>query len=931
MRGAEDMPGWSVPLHRSLTEPILMGGIPRGIAIALGTLAAAIGLGLQLWLAGIAVYVLGHGVALFLTRQDPQFLAVFLGICAPPGTTWTSEGRRPCSISGNTAAGAASWRTICPGRGWSAPGVVLNKDGSLQRTARFRGPDLDASTPAELVAVSARVNNALKRLGEGWALFVEAARRAAPGYPESRFPDPASWLIDEERRAAFEQEGAQFESDQFLTFCFLAPPEDEPPGRAGFSTSAARALGRRAVSRQCRRPPANALARGAGGVPRRDGPGAGSAGSPHAGMRLARRWRDPRLSAWRRLDPWAPSGRGARSAVLSRRPAARLRSDAGHRPHARALPSAHADPARLAGSDLAGAARRAQPAALEYRWVARWLPLEKAEAQKELGRKRRHWWSKRKGIAALLREVIWQQETRLIDSDAENQSLDADVALQELGSDAVSFGFFTATITVWDEDEAAVAEKVKLIGRVVRSQGFVAVEETLNAVEAWLSSLPGQCYANVRQPPVSSLNLVHMLPLSAVWAGPAGNRHLDGPPLLVARTSGATPFRLVLHQGDVGHTLILGPTGAGKSVLLALIALQFRRYPRSRVMLFDKGRSSKAAVLAAGGTFHDLTLGGEAGAVAFQPLARIDEPEERAWAAEWISDTAPAGAGRDHPGGAGLSFGRPWVRWRRPRSASARSRALPPCCSPTGSPLRSSPIPSLVLTAACWTPSMKPSDDAEVVAFETEDLLGSKPAARAVLLYLFHRIERVLDGRPTLIGVDEAWFALDDPVFAPKLREWLKTLRRKNASVLFSTQSLADVMRSAMAPAVIESCLSRIFLPNASTVTFSTIWPCTPSFNCLSRSHNGSPSMRSMAGAPSLVASRLESLLNVPFARRPGRWGSRSWSNFATRCKSYVGLRCPRLTAPRNRFFKRRALQPAAECLGCRVRPSSKFKGLPVL
>jgi type IV secretion system protein TrbD len=77
VKGTEDTPGWSVPLHRSLSEPILMGGIPRGVAIALGTLAAAVGLGLQLWLAGIAVYVLGHGVALFLTRQDPQFLAVF--------------------------------------------------------------------------------------------------------------------------------------------------------------------------------------------------------------------------------------------------------------------------------------------------------------------------------------------------------------------------------------------------------------------------------------------------------------------------------------------------------------------------------------------------------------------------------------------------------------------------------------------------------------------------------------------------------------------------------------------------------------------------------------------------------------------------------------------------------------------------------------
>src|ERR1700682_1265735 len=88
-----------------------------------------------------------------------------------------------------------------------ASGVVLNKDGSLQRTSRFRGPDLDSATDPELVAVCARVNNALKRLGSGWALFVEALRREAAGYPESRFPDPVSFLVDRERRAMFETEG----------------------------------------------------------------------------------------------------------------------------------------------------------------------------------------------------------------------------------------------------------------------------------------------------------------------------------------------------------------------------------------------------------------------------------------------------------------------------------------------------------------------------------------------------------------------------------------------------------------------------------------------------------------------------------------------------------------------------------------------------
>src|SRR6516162_8512392 len=107
-----------------------------------------------------------------------------------------------------------------------AEGVVLNKDGSFQRTARFRGPDLDSATPAELVATTARLNNALRRLGSGWAIFVEASRHAAEGYPQSEFPDPVSTLVDVERKAQFEELGAHFESSYFLTFVFMPLPED---------------------------------------------------------------------------------------------------------------------------------------------------------------------------------------------------------------------------------------------------------------------------------------------------------------------------------------------------------------------------------------------------------------------------------------------------------------------------------------------------------------------------------------------------------------------------------------------------------------------------------------------------------------------------------------------------------------------------------
>ena len=126
---------------------------------------------------------------------------------------------------------------------------------------------------------------------------------------------------------------------------------------------------------------------------------------------------------------------------------------------------------------------------------------------------------------------------------------------------------------------------------------------------------------------------------------------------------------------------------------------------------------------------------------------------------------------------------------------------------------RCSPIASAARGGACSTPKPSGSARDDVQAFETEGLIGAG-AAPAVLAYLFHRVEGRLDGSPTLLIVDEGWLALDDPTFGAQLREWLKTLRKKNASVVFATQSLADIEKSAIAPAIIESCPTRLFLPN---------------------------------------------------------------------------------------------------------------------
>jgi type IV secretory pathway VirB4 component len=140
--------------------------------------------------------------------------------------------------------------------------------------------------------------------------------------------------------------------------------------------------------------------------------------------------------------------------------------------------------------------------------------------RKELTRLRRQWFAKRKNVIALLRETIFQQESPLVDTDAANKATDADAALQELGSDQVAYGYVTATVTVLGPRCDAADEKLRAVERAIQGRGFITIPETLNAIDAWLSSIPGQTYANVRQPIDLDPESLHLMPVSAVWAGP---------------------------------------------------------------------------------------------------------------------------------------------------------------------------------------------------------------------------------------------------------------------------------------------------------------------------------------------------------------------------------------------------------------------------
>jgi len=701
-----------------------------------------------------------------------------------------------------------------------APGVIINKDGSFQRTMAFRGPDLDSSTPAELMGAAARLNNALRRFGSGWCVHVEACRAAAGGYGDGAWPDAVSWLIDEERRALFEAAGARFESRYFLTLTWLAPAE-----RAGRLESL--------------------LFEGGEEAREHDASGADACGNDV-------RREDAGVDYRRHLERFIEEGDHILALIETFAPQARWLDDnetltylhdcISDRPHRVVAPKTpfHLD-VLLSDTPLLGGlsprlgARHlriisvrsfvtdTEPGLLDalnrlpiaYRWVTRFLPLDREDARRELEKIRKRWFSKRKGLLTLLREALFREEAALLDNDAANQTVDADTALQALGADAVSAGYATLTIVVGEESETRADEAVRQILQVTDAMGFVTEVESVNAVEAWLGGLPGQAYADIRRPIVLSPSLAHLLPTSAVWAGEGRNDHLDAPPLMMTATDGATPFRLNLHVGDVGHTLVAGPTGAGKSVLLGTLAAQWRRYhafhPRgAQVYLFDKGRSARALVLGMGGDFFDL---GETGALGLQPLAHVDDLEERAWALDWIAGILA---------GAGLAV-TPELRaevWRALDILGARApedRTLTLLCAlvqDLGARAALAPFTQSGPYGGLLDLDASSLGYGPVQAFEMDDLMREPLAAGPVLAVLFHVLDKRFDGRPTLLILDEAWLFLRDAFFVTQIRDWLKTLRKRNVAVIFASQELADITESAIASTIMEACATRIFLPN---------------------------------------------------------------------------------------------------------------------
>lgn len=691
-----------------------------------------------------------------------------------------------------------------PWAGLVTSSVVLNKDGSFMRCVRLRGPDLESSGGSALVALHARLNDSLRRFGTGWALFFDSERIPVRDYPLSDFPDPVSALVDEERKAGFES-GDHYENITTLSLLWL-PPEDKVEGLSRLFMDHGHNDGR-SVDKA---PREKSLDRFLTETDKAIGMLTGIL--PEVTV-LAESdlltYLHGTISNRRHIVqmpevPFYLDGLLADAPLLG-----------GLSPM---LGDYHIKLVTITGfpgTTVPGILQGLNSLGFEYRFMSRFLCLDKTAATKELNKYRRQWFAKRKGIGSILKEVMTNEQSVLVDTDAENKSLDVDAALQELGSDDVAYGYVTLAVLVKDRNPEAAEERIKAVEQAINGTGFVTIRETVNAVEAFLGMIPGHVYANLRHFLVSSLNLAHMLPVGDLWAGPEDNQHLGAPPLMTCQTSSNTPFRFVPHVGDVGHMMILGPTGAGKSVFVSFMMMQFRRYTGAQIFIFDKGASSRATILAMGGDFYDLGQNdiSQTQELSFQPLSSIENEDERIWAQDWVLGLLTE---------QGLSI-TPQIREQLWQALNSLSSAPEPERTLTGL--------SLLLQDIELKEALKPYtlegpygalldgdqdrlEFADCQAFEMEALMEKPGAVLPVLTYLFKRLEERFGGRPTLLILDEAWLFLDRPAFAGKIRKWLKVLRKKNVSVIFATQSLADVAGSDIAPVLIESCPSRIFLPN---------------------------------------------------------------------------------------------------------------------
>ena len=706
---------------------------------------------------------------------------------------------------------------------WAAlpwPGVVLGKSGNLLAGWFFQGPDLDSALPSQLDWVSGQVNKTLARLGGGWATWIDATRMPSPKYfsaRDSHFPDQISALIDNERREHFLASGRHFETVYVLLVSYTPPirskgrllelvyseddDEDELP-----ATSILNAFNRTLAEIEDSLHGVVSMRR------MTEFDAIDVAGQKQHRSHLINYLHFALTGEEVSLN--LPASGFYLDTVIGGQP-----FEPGNVPQIGDTHIAVVAIMGLPAGSLPGILGVLDVLPIPLRFSTRFIFLDQPEAAKQIKSIERKWRQKARGFWA---DVLRMPQPRL-DKDSVDMGEEASDALARTNSAIVGTGYYTAVVVLMAPSRTEAIENARGVRRELTRIGFATRLETDNATEAFLGSLPGHTVPNVRRPPVHTDNLADLLPLTGVWTGsmtnPSSLYPRNSPALMQCATTGASPFWLNLLCGELGHTLLFGPTRAGKSTLLQMFKLQALRYPGVSIWDFDKGRSGLATTKATGGLHYDIAADGSLGLC---PLSILQTEADVAWAEEWVAICFELQHGERPTTGDRDAIHKAMERLR----VSSAGQSLTHFVAEVQSTRVRDAMGHYTLEFAVGKLLDAERDDLTEglrQTFEIDEVMSMGDRNLIpVLLYLFRRFERSLRGQPAYLILDEAWVMFGHSVFRNRIVAWLKGLAKLNCCVVMATQSLSDAHRSGLLDVLMESCPTKIFLANSEAANGGT-------------------------------------------------------------------------------------------------------------
>ena len=405
---------------------------------------------------------------------------------------------------------------------------------------------------------------------------------------------------------------------------------------------------------------------------------------------------------------------------------------------------------------------------------------------------------------------------RSADEEAMAERAEMAAARDALGTGAVSFGDHHLTLLVREHSLDRLDDTAAMCAAALADTGAIAVREDTNLEPAFWGQFPGNEQYLVRRAMISSANMASFSSLHGFALGQAeGNYWGDAVTLL--ETTSATPFFFNFHHGDLGNFSVIGPSGSGKTVVMNFLVAQAQKFS-PRTILFDKDRGAELFIRGIGGRYDRISAGELTG---FNPLALPDTAANRAFLRDWfavllkadgpeelatIAGAVDAAYGNDASLRRLRHFRELLAGARRPQAGDLADRLSPWIEDGEHAWLFDNGRDRLDLST-------------RVMGFDMTALLENPRLRTPTMMYLFHRIDERLDGEPTMILIDEGWKALDDEVFAARIRDWLKTLRKRNALVGFATQSARDALDSRISTALVEQTATMVFMPNAKART----------------------------------------------------------------------------------------------------------------